>query len=53
VCQLLGISSNHEIDLDFSFREWRIGETEVLTDMGLHIWINETPKIVKAAVKSI
>ena len=23
MCQLLGISSNHEVNMDFSFREWR------------------------------
>lgn len=49
VCQLLGISSNLEIDLDFSFREWRHRGDRNPHGYGFAYWINETPKIVKAA----
>ncbi|OGW60210.1 MAG: hypothetical protein A2V83_02360 [Nitrospirae bacterium RBG_16_64_22] len=49
MCQLLGISSNREVDLNFSFREWRHRGRTNPHGYGFACWNTDGPRIVKAA----
>ncbi len=50
MCQLLGIGSNREVDINFSFREWRRrGDYRNPHGYGFSWWDGDELKIVKAA----
>jgi predicted glutamine amidotransferase len=49
MCQLLGISSNREVDLKFSFREWLHRGSSNLHGYGFAYWDSVGACVVKAA----